>query len=290
MGRIVTAMTRDGSARAVVADMRDVVAEAMRIHSASPTAAAALGRTLTAASIMGYMLGGDGKLLTLRFNGDGAGGSIVVSADPDGSVRGFIQNPGCDLPLRADGKLDVAGCVGKGNMYVLRDTGSGEPYVGVAPIVSGEIAEDIASYFAVSEQIPTVCALGVLVGRDLGCDAAGGALIQLLPFADPEISSIIEKNASSAPPVTEMLRRMTAEDMLGVYLAGIEYDTVGTASCGYVCGCSRQRTDRALISLGRKELEDMISEDRDTDLVCQFCGKKYVYTTDELRKLLTEAK
>ena len=291
MGKLIRCISEDGTLAVMAADTTDIVNRAQEIHGTSAVVSAALGRLLTAASLMGSALKGADDSVTLRINGNGPAGTVLAASDSHGNVRGYAVNAVVELPLNDKGKLDVSGAVGKdGFLTVIKDLGLKEPYVGQVPIVSGEIAEDIASYFAVSEQIPTVCALGVLVGRDLGCDAAGGALIQLLPFADPEISSIIEKNASSAPPVTEMLRGMTAEDMLGVYLAGIEYDTVDTASCGYVCGCSRQRTDRALISLGRKELEDMISEDRDTDLVCQFCGKKYVYTTDELRKLLTEAK
>ncbi len=291
MSRVIRAMTRDGSARALIADTRDIVNEAIKIHSTEPTASAALGRTLTACSMMGTLLGEEEDSLTLRFKGDGEGGSVTASSDWKGNVRGFIQNPLCDLPLRPDGKLNVGGCVGKGLMYVLRDTGGKEPYVGIANIVSGEVAEDVASYYANSEQVPTVCALGVLVERDRTCACAGGALIQLLPFADPEIAAKLEKNASAAPGITKMLSEKNLEEILGIYLDGIEYDVFDEIENGYVCTCSKQRTDKALISLGKKELTDILNNGEEvTEMTCQFCGRKYSYTKPEIKALLKEAK
>lgn len=290
MSRVIRAITRDGSARALIADTRDTVNEAIKIHGTEPTASAALGRVLTACSMMGTLLGEEEDMLTVRFKGDGEGGSVVASSDWKGNVRGFIQNPACDLPLRPDGKLNVGCCIGKGLMYVLRDTGGEEPYVGIANIVSGEIAEDIASYYANSEQVPTVCALGVLVDRDRTCAYSGGALIQLLPFADPAVTEQLEKNASSAPPITKMLAEKTLEEILAVYLEGIEYDVFDEIQNGYECNCSRERTDRALISLGKKELTDIYESDEQTEMTCQFCGRKYTYTKDEILKLIKEAK
>lgn len=290
MSRVIRAITRDGSARALIADTRDTVNEAIKIHSTEPTASAALGRVLTACSMMGTLLGEEEDTITLRFKGDGQGGSVVASSDWKGNVRGFIQNPACDLPLRPDGKLNVGCCIGKGNMYVLRDVGGEEPYVGIANIVSGEVAEDIASYYANSEQVPTVCALGVLVDRDRTAALAGGALIQLLPFADPGVTAQLEKNASAAPPITKMLGEKTLEEILAVYLEGIEYDVFDEIINGYECNCSRERTDRALVSLGKKELTDIYENDENTEMTCQFCGRKYEYTKEQLAKLIKEAK
>ena len=290
MSRVIRAMTRDGSARALIADTRDIVNQAVEIHGTEPTATAALGRVLTACSMMGTLLGEEEDSLTVRFKGDGEGGSVVASSDWKGNVRGFIQNPACDLPLRPDGKLNVGCCIGKGNMYVLRDVGGEEPYVGIANIVSGEVAEDIASYYANSEQVPTVCALGVLVDRDRTCAFSGGALIQLLPFADPAVAEQLEKNASSAPPITKMLAEKTLEEILAVYLDGIEYDVFDEIQNGYECNCSRERTDRALVSLGKKELTDIYENDENTEMTCQFCGRKYSYTQQEIAALIKEAK
>ena len=287
MSKIVRAVTRDGSARAYAIDARDLVGRAMEIHHTSPTASAALGRTLIAASLMGSMLGDPEDLLTLRFKGDGGGGTILASSDYKGNVRGFISNPAFDCPRRPDGKLDVATCVGKGLMNVLRDTGAPEPYSGVCPIVSGEIAEDIAYYFATSEQIPTVCGLGVLVAGDGTCKAAGGILVQLLPFADPAVADILEKNAAEAPSVTSLLSGSGPEALLGAYLRQIDYDLFDEFDCGYLCPCSRQRTERALLSLGKAELEDMIaSPEPEFTVHCQFCDRVYRYSKQDLKNLL----
>lgn len=292
MARILRAMTADGSARAFCIDGKDIVQRAIEIHRTAPTATAALGRTLMAASLMGSMMGEKEDALTLRFGGDGAGGTILACADYLGNVRGMIGNPDCDLPLREkDGKLDVAKCVGKGFLNVLRDTGGAEPYSGVSPIVSGEIAEDIAYYYAKSEQIPTVCALGVLVDTDCSCKAAGGLIIQLLPFADPETAEKLEENVRKQTSVTGVLTEKGLEGLLAGYLDGIPYDLFDEFDCGYVCTCSRERTDRALISLGAKELQSLIDgPEETTELGCQFCEKKYRYTKDELNALLRSAK
>ena len=287
MSYIIRAMTRDGSARAVVMDSRDIVERAREIHGTTPTATAALGRTLTAASLMGCLMGNKDDLSTLRFKGDGNGGSIVVSSDYLGNVRGFIQHPDVDLPLKTNGKLDVAGCVGKGLLYVLRDTGEKEPYIGISDITSGEIAEDIAAYYAKSEQIPTLCALGVLVGVDYSVETAGGVLIQLLPNADEGIIDILEKNAAELPPLTAMLKTMKPEEVLAQYLKGIEFDIFDSMDCSYVCTCSRERTEAALVSLGKKELDELIA-DGGAELSCQFCDKKYKFSASDLRGLLNK--
>jgi len=285
MSQIIRAMTHDGSARVLIIDSKDIVKRAMEIHKPMPTAAAALGRTLTAASLMGSLLGEETDLLTLRFKGDGPGGTILATSDFRGNVRGFIQNPLCDLPLKENGKLNVGACVGKGSLYVIRDAGGIEPYIGVSEIVSGEIAEDIAYYYAASEQIPTVCILGVLIDTDYTCKSAGGLLLQLLPFADESIIDKIEANVKKAPSISSLLTEKSLEDALGVYLDGIEFDIFDKIECGYHCDCSRQKTDHALISLGKKELEDLINSPEPTVLTCQFCDKVYEYTKEELKAL-----
>ncbi|MEG1742913.1 MAG: Hsp33 family molecular chaperone HslO, partial [Clostridia bacterium] len=254
------------------------------------TATAALGRTLSAAALMGSIMPERDDLLTLRFKGDGNGGAIVVSSDYSGNVRGFIENPCVDLPLKATGKLDVSSCVGHGQLFVLRDTGNKQPYVGVSNIVSGEIAEDIAAYYASSEQIPTLCALGVLVDVDLSCLASGGVLIQLLPFADPQIIEKLEKNIKNLPPLTELLTKNTTENILSLYLNGIEFDVFDKIECGYVCPCNRERTEKALISLGKYELMNMIEQDGKAELSCHFCEKKYNFSRNQLIALAKEAK
>lgn len=287
MSYIVRAMTRDGSARAVVIDSKSIVERARELHNTSPTATAALGRTLTAASVMGSLMGNADDLLTVRFKGDGNGGTIVATSDYLGNVRGFIQNPNVDLPLKANGKLDVAGCVGSGQLYVLRDVGEHEPYVGISNIVSGEIAEDIAAYYANSEQVPTLCALGVLVGVDYSVETAGGVLIQLLPNADEGIIDILEKNAAELPPLTSMLKTMGPEEVLAEFLKGIEFDIFDKMDCEYVCTCSRERTARALMSLKKSDLEEMIA-DGGAELSCQFCDKKYKFSASDIRGMIKE--
>ena len=287
MARILRAMTKDGSARAIILDGRDIVERARQIHNTTPVATAALGRTLLATSLAGSMLGEKEDVITIRFKGDGVGGSVVATSDWCGNVRGFIQNPSADLPLRADGKLDVGGCIGQGELYILRDAGGSEPYVGISKIQTGEVGDDIAYYYATSEQIPTVCALGVLVDRDYTVLRAGGALIQLLPFYDDEVAEKLEQNAAKMRPVTKILSEGTLEDVLAEVLDGIEYDLFDEIECEYKCACSREKTDNALISLGAKELTDMIENgDEVTEMTCSFCDAVYKYSKSDLKHLL----
>ena len=287
MARILRAMTKDGSARAIILDGRDIVERARQIHNTTPVATAALGRTLLATSLAGSMLGEKEDVITIRFKGDGIGGSVVATSDWCGNVRGFIQNPSADLPLRADGKLDVGGCIGQGELYILRDAGGSEPYVGISKIQTGEVGDDIAYYYATSEQIPTVCALGVLVDRDYTVLRAGGALIQLLPFYDDEVADKLEQNAAKMRPVTKILSEGTLEDVLAEVLDGIEYDLFDEIECEYKCACSREKTDNALISLGARELTDMIENgDEVTEMTCSFCDSVYKYSKSDLKHLL----
>ncbi|NLN54858.1 MAG: Hsp33 family molecular chaperone HslO [Clostridiales bacterium] len=288
MARILRAITKDGSARIIAENSRDTVNEAIRIHNTTPVCTAALGRTLTITSIMGSMLKNEEDSLTVSFRGDGKAGKIVVSSDWKGNVRGFIQNPNADLPLKPNGKLDVASAVGKGELYVNRDTGEGVPYSGISNIVSGEIAEDITYYFATSEQVPTLCALGVLVDTDWSCLAAGGILIQLLPYADESIIDILEQNRKNIPSFTTLIKENTLEEVIAAYLKGIEYDIFDEITCGYECKCSRYKTDTALIALGREELEKLANTPENISMQCQFCDKNYVYTPAEIQRLIKE--
>ena len=287
MARIIRAMTKDGSARAIILDGRDIVERARQIHNTTPVAPAALGRTLLATSLAGSMLGEKEDVITIRFKGDGVGGSVVATSDWCGNVRGFIQNPAADLPLRADGKLDVGGCIGQGELYILRDAGGSEPYVGISKIQTGEVGDDIAYYYATSEQVPTVCALGVLVDRDYSVLRAGGALIQLLPFYDDEVAEKLEQNVAKMRPVTKILSEGTLEDVLAEVLDGIEYDLFDEIECEYKCACSREKTDNALISLGARELIDMIENGEEvTEMTCSFCDEVYKYSKSDLKHLL----
>lgn len=287
MARIIRAMTKDGSARAIILDGRDIVERARQIHNTTPVATAALGRTLLATSLAGSMLGEKEDVITIRFKGDGVGGSVVATSDWCGNVRGFIQKPGADLPLRADGKLDVGGCIGQGELYILRDAGGSEPYVGISKIQTGEVGDDIAYYYATSEQVPTVCALGVLVDRDYTVLRAGGALIQLLPFYDDEVAEKLEQNVAKMRPVTKILSEGTLEDVLAEVLDGIEYDLFDEIECEYKCACSREKTDNALISLGARELTDMIENGEEvTEMTCSFCDEVYKYSKSDLKHLL----
>jgi len=290
MDNLIRGITKDGSARIIVLNSTAIVNRAVDIHTTAPTATAALGRVLTAASMMGSLLGEKDDLLTLRFKGDGEAGAIVASSDYMGNVRGFIQNPAADPPKYQSGKLNVAAAVGKGTMYVLRDAaGLEEPYVGALPIKSGEIAEDIAAYYAQSEQTPTVCALGVRVGKDYKCISAGGVLLQLLPFADEEIIDKLEENLKTIPPISTLVEDKTLEEIAAMYLKGIDFELFDSMRADYRCVCSRKKTDGALISLGKAELEDMIKEGS-AELRCQFCDIVYNYSAEELKVLLDKAK
>ncbi len=289
MGKLYRAISADGSAFAEVLDAKDIVSEIERIHKTSAVVTAGLGRLTIAASLMGYMLKGADDSITLRVDGGGPAGQLVAVADSMGNVKSTVNNPVVEIPLNAQGKLDVGGAVGSdGTLSVVKDMGLKEPYVGVIPLVSGEIAEDIASYYATSEQIPTVCSLGVLVNPDLTVRAAGGFLVQLLPFADEKCIDTIEKNIAKIRPVSAMLDEgITPEEIAGMLLEGLEPNELDTASPVYRCDCSRERTERVLISIGREELEKIADEGKDTAVSCHFCGKEYVFTPEEIRGLIS---
>ncbi len=288
MGRITKMISGDGAVACSVIDTTDMVYQAEQIHSTSAVITAALGRLLTAASLMGEALKGENNSITLRLAGDGPAGSVIAVSDSSGNARGYVQNPVVELPLNAYGKLDVSGAVGKnGTLSVMKDLGLKEPYIGQVPIVSGEIAEDITHYCAVSEQTPTVCGLGVLVNTDLTVLAAGGYLIQLLPGAGEEAIAALEANIKTLDPVTQMLHSgMTQKDIALKAMAGLDPQIIDERQVEYRCDCSRERVEKALISLGREELTQMAEEEERTEVGCQFCGKKYHFNRAELLALL----
>lgn len=283
---IFRAITKDASAVVSVIDGTNIVGKIEEYHSPSAAITAALGRLSVAASLMGYNLKGKDESLTLQINADGPAGVLVAVSDSGGNVRCYAGNYICELPLNNKGKLDVAGVVGKnGTLSVIKDLKLKEPYIGQVSLVSGEIAEDIGVYFAESEQTPTVCALGVLIAPDLRIINAGGYLINLLPFASDEVIDIIEKNVAALPPVTELLKTDTPEQIAFKLFDGLEPNELDTAFAEYKCTCSRERTEKILIAFGREELLSLKDENEITEVECHFCNKVYRFTRDDIQNL-----
>ncbi len=285
----VRAISADGAVRAIVADTTGMVEEARKIHNTTPVCTAALGRTLTAVSMMGAQLKAEKGSVTLQIRGDGPAGAIVAVADHLGNARGYIVNPAVELPLNAVGKLDVAGAVGRdGYINVIKDLGMKEPYAGTTPIVSGEIAEDITNYLATSEQVPAACALGVLVDRDRSVLASGGYILELMPGVGEEAVSRIEKALGEVRPISAMLADgMDPRQVLAAILPGFDMQVLAEEKIGFVCNCSEQRVLRALVSLGREELGRLIEEQETVETGCQFCGKTYRFSREALSELLS---
>ena len=287
MGQLLRAISKNGGVACYVAQTTDVVARAEQIHTTSAVVTAALGRLLTAASIMGSTLKSEEASVTLRMMGDGPVGALIAVADWEGNVRGYAANPVVELPLNSFGKLDVGGAVGHtGTLSVVKDLGMGDPYVGQVPIVSGEIAEDITSYFAVSEQIPTVCALGVLVNPDLTVAAAGGYVAQLLPGAAEEDIARLEANIQKIPAISGLFAKgETPVQVMERVMEGLEPQILEETQVEYRCGCSRQRVERALASIPKEELLAMAEDPKETEVCCHFCDRKYYFTPEQLRAL-----
>ena len=286
--RIVRAISTDGMVQAAAICSRDLTERARQIHKTLPVATAALGRALAAASMMGNALKSDGASLTLQFKGGGPLGTVLAVSDNEGCVRGYVTNPHTDLPLRPDGKLDVGGAVGhEGTLTVIKDLHMKEPYVGTIDLLGGEIAEDVAGYFVESEQIPTACALGVLVDRDQSVKSAGGYLIQLMPGAGEDTISKVEGGVMAAGPVSAILEQNDdPEALLRTVMSDFDLKILETCPVSYKCYCSRQRVERALISLGKPELEQMLAEQGGCQLTCQFCDAVYDFSADDLRALI----
>lgn len=285
----IRAIDKSGSIRLFAATTTNLVEEARRIHQTSPTVTAALGRTLTASAMMGKMMKNEKDLLTLKINGNGPAGSIITVANNQGQVKGVVSNPTADLPARnSDKKLDVGGIIGdNGTLTVIMDLGLKEPYVGQTSLVSGEIAEDIANYYMVSEQTPSAVSLGVLVDKDISCKAAGGFMIQLLPDTKEEDIVKIEKALENVEPVSTMIDNgMSPEDIMNKVLGQFEMEILEKSDLDYYCNCDRGKIESVIISLGRKEIEAIIEEDQKAEVVCHFCNTKYQFNKEELEKFL----
>jgi len=286
--RIVRAISADGLVQAAAICSRDLVERARNIHNTTPTATAALGRALSGASLMGNALKGRGASMTLQFKGNGPLGTVLAVSDSRGNVRGYVTNPGADLPLRPDGKLDVGGAVGhEGTLTVIKDLNMRDPYVGTVDLLGGEIAEDIAGYFVESEQIPTACALGVLVDRDRSVRSAGGYLIQLMPGATEDTIAKVEGGIMAAGAVSALLEKDSdPEHLLRTVMSDFELHILDTEPVEYRCYCSRERVERALISLGADELEGILQEQGSCQMTCQFCDAVYSFSGEELEGLI----
>lgn len=287
---IMRAMTRDGSARILVINSKEMINEMITSHRTSPTATAALGRTVTAASMIGTLLPENGDNVTVTFSGDGDAGKIIAVADYFGNVKGYIQNPLVDPPKKSNGKLDVGAAVGAGTLSLVKKVGEGEPQIGMTEIVSGEIAEDIASYFANSEQVPTLLSLGVLVNTDYSCLAAGGVLVQLLPFPDDNTVDLIERNAADLSNISRYFEKgMSNKEIADIALRDIPYDVFDEINVEYKCDCSRKRMHEKMASLGKAELKKLFDEqeaegkERELTAVCRFCNTEYTFDENDFK-------
>ena len=290
MDKIIRATAADGFIKMAVINAKDIVERARQIHGLSPTACAALGRTLCGASLLGQAMKEEKATLTIRLNGGGPIGSVVAVSDCEGNVRGYVENPACELPLRSDGKLNVGGAVGRdGMLTVSRDLGMREPYIGSVELVSGEIAEDLTAYLLESEQVPSACALGVLVDTDYTIRAAGGFIVQLMPGADEELIGRLEENILLMDQLTTVLDEDGAEALFNQVLRGFDWHTVGEYPVEYRCYCSRERVEQALTVIDPAELQEIIDEGKDISVSCQFCDKEYSFTPGELMQLKKDA-
>ncbi len=288
---LTRAMTQDGSARIVCADTTSIVQFAHQIHATSKTMTAALGRCITVTSLMGSLLKDSSDTLTLQIKGDGPAGTILCVSDYKGNVRGYAQDCSVELPPNDSGKLDVGGAVGRGSLGIIRDFGAGEPYVGISPLVTGEIGDDISEYYATSEQTPTVCALGVRANTDNSCKAAGGFLLQLLPGADETLIPKIEANIAALGSVSKLIEvGRTPAEIIGMVFEGIPYDFFDEIDIAYLCTCEREKYKRALVSMSEADIAEIAADGKPIETECRFCHKKYVFTADEILKARKETR
>lgn len=284
---IVRATAADHQLRAFAVTSKDIVEKAREIHNTSPVATAAIGRLLTAASIMGSMMKGEKDVLTLQIECGGPIGGITVTADSNADVKGYVNNPNVILPPNAQGKLDVSGALGPGFLNVIKDIGLREPYNGQTHLVSGEIAEDLTYYFATSEQVPSSVGLGVLMDKDNHVRQAGGFIIQVMPDTDDEVIDKLEARLGEVHSVTEMLDKgMTPEDILNYVLEGMDVEILETVPTQYKCDCSFERVSKVIASLGKKELQEMIDDGKSVEVNCQFCGSHYKFDTEQLKEFI----
>ena len=284
---IVRATAADHQLRAFAVTSKDIVEKAREIHNTSPVATAAIGRLLTAASMMGSMMKGEKDVLTLQIECGGPIGGITVTADSNADVKGYVNNPNVILPPNAQGKLDVSGALGPGFLNVIKDIGLREPYNGQTHLVSGEIAEDLTYYFATSEQVPSSVGLGVLMDKDNHVRQAGGFIIQVMPDTDDEVIDKLEARLGEVHSVTEMLDKgMTPEDILNYVLEGMDVEILETVPTQYKCDCSFERVSKVIASLGKKELQEMIDDGKPVEVNCQFCGSQYKFDTEQLKEFI----
>ena len=285
---IIRATAGNGQVRAFAAVTKNLVEHARKIHNTSPVATAALGRLLTAGTMMGVMMKGEKDLLTLQIKGRGALGGIVVTADSRGQVKGYVHEPMVLLPPNEKGKLDVSGAIGPGYLSVIKDLGMKEPYVGQTALQTGEIAEDLTYYFAVSEQVPSSVGLGVLMNKNNTVSQAGGFIIQVMPFAEEKTIAFLEEKLAGITSVTSLLDQgMTPEDILEELLGELEPEITDRMPAGFFCGCSRERVSQALASIGKKDLQEMIAEGKPVEMRCHFCNTAYTFSIEEVKALLS---
>ena len=288
---IVRATAADNQIRAFAITSREMVERARQIHNTSPVATAALGRSLSAGAMMGSMMKGEEHLLTLQIRGDGPLGGITVTADSRAQVKGYVNEPAVLIPANEKGKLDVSGAIGNGMLQVIRDLGMKEPYVGQTELQTGEIAEDLTYYFATSEQIPSSVGLGVLLNRDNTVCQAGGFIIQLMPYTEDKVIDALEQRLAGVSSVTELLNRgLTPEGILEELLGDLGLTVNDTIPTAFSCSCSKERVEKAIISIGSKEIREMIRDGKPIEVKCHFCNEAYSFQIEELKKILEKAK
>ncbi|ATD55281.1 Hsp33 family molecular chaperone HslO [Clostridium chauvoei] len=292
MDKIIRATAKDGMIRIIAGETTALVDEGSRIHECTPVAAAALGRMLTAGALMGITLKSEKEVMSLKINGGGEAKGITITSYEGARVKGFIGNPYGDLPLNSKGKLDVGGYIGReGDFIVIKDLGMKDPYVGQVPILTGEIAEDLAYYFTVSEQTPSAVSLGVLVDKDLSIKVAGGFIIQMMPNADELLADLITYRLEEIPSITKMLEEHgSIEKVLEFIFEGMDLKILEEVEPKYTCDCSRDRVEKALISIGEKELTEIYNEGKEEEIKCHFCNKAYKFSNSEIGEILNKAK